>query len=62
MRCGKTNRIMTLLIITRVVIHQLFPAEKKWKFAILKIFTEFTSEFQTSVAFLLVNKNIKCGY
>ena len=45
--------------LTRVVIHQLFPA-KNWKSAILEI--ESISEFQTSVTFSLVDKNIKCGY
>ena len=39
-----------------------FPAEKKWKSAILEIFfMESTSEFQMSVTVLLVNKNINCG-
>ena len=50
---------MTCLILTRVVIHQLAVP---WKSAILEIFIEPTSEFQTSVTFLLVNENIKCGW
>ena len=49
---------MACLILTRVVvIHQLAVP---WKSAILEIFfIESTSEFQTSVTFLLVNENIK---
>ena len=59
MRCGKTSGIMTCLILTRVVIHELAVPRKS---AILEIFfIESTSEFQTSVTFLLVNENIKCG-
>ena len=50
---------MACLILTRVVIHQLAVP---WKSAILEIFfIESNSEFQTSVTFLLVNENIKCG-
>ena len=50
MGCGKTRGIMTCLVLTRVVIHQLAVP---WKSAILEIFfIETTSEFQTSVAFL----------
>ena len=38
------------------------PAGKKLKFGILEnFFVESTSEFQTSVFFLLVNENIKEG-
>ena len=55
----KISRIMTCLILARVVMHQLAVP---WKSAILGIFfTESTSEFQASVTFLLVNENIKCG-
>ena len=44
---------------TQVVIHQLAVPLKS---AILEIFfIESTSEFQTSVTFLLVNENLKCG-
>ena len=60
MRCGKIRGIMTCLILTRVVINQL---SVPWKAVILEIFfIESTSEFQTSVTFLLANENIKCGY
>ena len=51
---------MTCLILTQLVIHQLAVP---WKSAILEIFfIEPTSEFQTSVTFLLVNENINCGW
>ena len=48
MRCGKTRVIMTCLILTRVVRH------------FGNLLFKSTSEFQTSVTFLLVNENIMC--
>ena len=44
---------------SNVVIHQLaVPLQS----AVLEIFfIEFTSDFQMSVTFSLVNENIKCG-
>ena len=59
MRSGKTSGIMTCLILTRVVIHQLaVPGSPPfWKSSS----SRSNSEIQTFVTFLLVNENIKCG-